>query len=99
MAPAILDTDEQNRFIAHLTRAGVEYRMSRIGPVPSREDRVGGMALEQLRVQVWRFRFSNHSVSLNARRLRELAPGHALAISALSWSPNACWISQFCTSA
>jgi len=61
MAPAVLDADEQNRFLAHLTRAGVEHRMSLVGPVPGREDRVGGVALEQLRVQIGWFRFSKHS--------------------------------------
>ena len=61
MSPAVLDADEQDRFIAQLTRAGVEHRVGRIGPVPGREDRVVGVAMEQLRVQIGCFRFSMHA--------------------------------------
>ena len=51
MAAAILDADEQNRFVAQLARAGIEDRMGRIGPVFRREDRIVGMAMKQLGVQ------------------------------------------------
>ena len=58
MAAAILDANEQDRLIAHLARAGVEYRMCRVGPVAGRENRVGAVAVEQLRVQTKGRRFS-----------------------------------------
>jgi hypothetical protein len=50
MPSAILHADEQHRVIADLTRAGVEHRMGRVGPVPGGEDRVGGVTAEQFRV-------------------------------------------------
>ena len=76
MAPAVLDADQQDRFIAHLTRAGVEHRMCRVGPVAGREDRVGGMAMEQFRVQIGRCRFSGQCrivcSTLRCRQLRAI---------------------------
>ena len=52
MAAAVFDADQQDRFIAQLTRAGIEHRVGRIGPVAGREDRIVRMAMEQLRVQI-----------------------------------------------
>src|SRR5262249_32864027 len=63
-APSVLDAHEQNRFLAHLTRAGIEHRVRRVRPVPGREDRVGAMATEQLFGEIRYSRFSKHSVIL-----------------------------------
>ena len=60
MTAAVLDANEQDRLFAQLTRAGVEHRVGRVGPVPGREDRVVGMAMEQFRDTDWVFRFSMH---------------------------------------
>ena len=60
MSPAVLDADEQDRFLAQLTRAGVEHRVGRIGPVSGGQDGVVAVAMEQLRVLVGCFRFSTH---------------------------------------
>ena len=64
MSPPVLDADQQDRFLAQLTRAGVEHRVGRIRPVAGREDRVGVVAMEQLRVLAGRCRFSMHANSL-----------------------------------
>jgi hypothetical protein len=60
MAAPILHADEQHRFIADLTRAGVKHRVRRIRPIASRQDRVGGIAMEEFWVKTRGFRFSKH---------------------------------------
>ena len=60
MPPAVLDADEQHRFLAQLARAGVEHRVGRIRPVPGRQDGVVAVAMEQLRAWIRGSRFSTH---------------------------------------
>src|SRR5438552_13573607 len=61
MAAAVFNPNQENRFVSHLARTGVEHGVRRIGPVLRREDRVVWMAVEQLGVQVRLFRFPQHS--------------------------------------
>jgi hypothetical protein len=60
MAAPILHADEQDRFVADLARAGVKHGVSRIGPIASRQDRIGGIAMEEFWVKTLSFRFSKH---------------------------------------
>jgi hypothetical protein len=64
MASPILDAHQQNRLIARLARSGIEYRMRWIWPILGREDRIGGLAMEQVHVQTWDLRFSTHALFL-----------------------------------
>src|SRR4051794_40321281 len=109
MAPAILDANEQYRFIAYLTRAGVEHGVGRVGPILGREGGIGGMALEQFRMSIGCIRFSKHSDFLFGYRPSttwtmaasrcEFVQGYALATGDLRLSPTAFWISKLWTSA
>ncbi len=60
MSAAVLNADEQDRLLAHPTRAGVECRVRRIRPVSGRQDGVVAVAMEQLSAWIRGFRFSTH---------------------------------------
>src|SRR5262249_50419663 len=77
MATAILDADEQDGLLADLTGAGVEDRVGRVRPVPGRQYRVGGVALEQLRIEIGRPRFSSYFPSFRGVDRRVVRPGDA----------------------
>ena len=61
MAAPVFDAYQQNGFILHLTRTGIEHRMRRIRPILSRQDGIRRMAMEQLGIQTMGFRFSQHA--------------------------------------
>ena len=56
----VLNANQQHRFIPDLARAGIKDRMGGIGPVLGREDRIGRMTMEELYVEMLRFRFLQH---------------------------------------
>ena len=60
MAAAVFDADQQNRFIARLTGAGIKDRMRRIRPVVGGQNRIVGMAMKQLGVERGSFGFQKH---------------------------------------
>jgi hypothetical protein len=51
MAAAVFDADQQDRLIASLASAGVEHRVRRIRPIAGGQNRVFGVAMEELGVE------------------------------------------------
>ena len=61
MTAAVLDADEQDRFIAHLAGAGIEDGVGRVRPIARRQNRIIDVAVKQFHMQIGSFRFAKHA--------------------------------------